>query len=336
VKIGGLGLSIEEMTRKLKDLNGTMALSVAGKMGATILPADQIKTAQANLQLLQSQLQALPPAAFQMSNAFKQAFGQMAAVIGLTASEEERGALIGAASNNMRVQAFQAYLTAMGAAAPLELAHQQRLALINLAIADQAQKQLALNQATFDYNLAQMNLAMQIGATIDPLEQYRQKLEQINLALAANPQLADRVASAQRNAALAMAQSYNSAAGEVASALAQAWPKNKAFAQAVAITSGLAGAIRVYSELPFWLAVPASATILAASIANAARIGSTSMESPSVSSGGGGSSNAPTSAPQQLMVQGIDPSKQYSGEVVRNLAEALIQFQKDGGQVVLQ
>jgi hypothetical protein len=40
--------------------------------------------------------------------------------------------------------------------------------------------------------------------------------------------------------------------------------------------------------------------------------------------------------PQQLMVQGISPGQLYSGDTVRGLAQALLDFQKDGGQVVLQ
>jgi hypothetical protein len=40
--------------------------------------------------------------------------------------------------------------------------------------------------------------------------------------------------------------------------------------------------------------------------------------------------------PQQLMVQGINPKDMYSGDMVRDLAGKLLQYQKDGGQVVLQ
>jgi hypothetical protein len=46
------------------------------------------------------------------------------------------------------------------------------------------------------------------------------------------------------------------------------------------------------------------------------------------SSGGGGSSST-------LFVEGIDPTAMFSGEVMRNFAQKLIEFQQDGGQVVL-
>ena len=67
---------------------------------------------------------------------------------------------------------------------------------INLAIADQGMKQLALNQAQLDYQLGLLNLATSMGAVISPMEQYRLKLEQINQTIRANPELASRAAGA--------------------------------------------------------------------------------------------------------------------------------------------
>jgi hypothetical protein len=66
------------------------------------------------------------------------------------------------------------------------------------------------------------------------------------------------------------------------------------------------------------------------------------------SGGGGGSSGASaaaTAAAQQaespaqqnstLTVRGIDPRGLFTGDVVRSLADSLLQFQRDGGKVVL-
>jgi hypothetical protein len=60
----------------------------------------------------------------------------------------------------------------------------------------------------------------------------------------------------------------------------------------------------------------------------AASISSGSAEAASASSGGGNSA-------QTLFVQGINASDFLDGNTVRGLAEKLLQFQRDGGKVVL-
>jgi len=57
--------------------------------------------------------------------------------------------------------------------------------------------------------------------------------------------------------------------------------------------------------------------------------------------GGGGAAAAPaaaagpTSVPQSLIVQGLNPDSLLTGTSVKQLAGMLLDFQRDGGQVVL-
>lgn len=50
---------------------------------------------------------------------------------------------------------------------------------------------------------------------------------------------------------------------------------------------------------------------------------------------GGGQSGGQARQVQMLTVRGIDPGSMFSGETVRDLAEKLLAYQKDGGCVVL-
>lgn len=51
--------------------------------------------------------------------------------------------------------------------------------------------------------------------------------------------------------------------------------------------------------------------------------------------GGGGGDEGGSNVPRSLFVQGINPRELYSGAVVADLAEVLLQFQRDGGTVLL-
>jgi hypothetical protein len=120
--------------------------------------------------------------------------------------------------------------------------------------------------------------------------------------------------------------SYVNGVGQGISALAQAWPKQKSFAIAQAITSTLAGATRAFMDLPTWLAIPTSAAILAAGFKNVATIRSTN---PGSSAGGGGSTPslgsgvAPESGPsgpaRSVTIQGFDPAGLFSGAMIERI-----------------
>ncbi len=65
---------------------------------------------------------------------------------------------------------------------------------------------------------------------------------------------------------------------------------------------------------------------------------STSMPASAVNDGSAVNDNQMSAAPaskSELVVRGIDPKALYTGDMVRALASSLIQFQKDGGKIVL-
>ncbi|WP_291854890.1 hypothetical protein [Bradyrhizobium sp.] len=122
----------------------------------------------------------------------------------------------------------------------------------------------------------------------------------------------------------------------------------KAISMATALVKGFEATVSAYAYgaaiggPPLGVAMAAVAAAgTAAQIANIARQqpqGSGGTVTAPASSGAGAAASAPQSAAAPggtLTVQGIDPSSLYSGEMVRALAARLLQFQRDGGQVVL-
>lgn len=89
--------------------------------------------------------------------------------------------------------------------------------------------------------------------------------------------------------------------------------------------------------LPFPMNLLAAAQTAAQGMAaiasiNRANRGNSGLTSSTVSSTGAASA-APT-MPQTMVIRGWDPNLMYSGESVRNMAEGLIEYQRNGGQVV--
>jgi hypothetical protein len=274
-----------------------------------------------------------------MGDAFRQALGAQVNLINLTADAEQRGGLISAAANQMRLQAYQAYVAALGASMPLQEQYNMRVAQINLAIADTAMKQLALNQAQLDYQMGLMNLASQMGAVVTPMEAYRLKLEQIAQTIRSNPELAGRMAGANTKAAATMIGAYAGAASEIASNLSQMFQKNKGLAAAAAIISGLAGAARaieIYGPTPLGWALAASAAALG--VANAAKILSQSEDG---RGGSAASSVAPTvqqnQAPQMQQSQALQimlPQGRYTHEEVMTIIEGINERVQNGATLI--
>lgn len=133
------------------------------------------------------------------------------------------------------------------------------------------------------------------------------------------------------------------------SALTSIFQENKTAAIASALINTYQGITKALSAYPPPYAQAMAAIQAAQGFAQVANIRSMSK------TGGGGSSSAPVggtttgagsggaggaeaggNVSRSLFVQGVNPTELYSGKVVRELAEALIQFQRDGGEVLLQ
>jgi len=136
-------------------------------------------------------------------------------------------------------------------------------------------------------------------------------------------------------------QNMNNVLSTTASTLTQVFQKSKTAAIAAALINtyqGITAALKVDPPYGFILA----GLVAAQGFAQVANIRSTSQSG----GGGGGSSRAaaaaapaaPVAAPstQTLNVVGIDKNQLFSGDSVRALAQRLVEFQEDGGKIVIE
>lgn len=152
----------------------------------------------------------------------------------------------------------------------------------------------------------------------------------------------------ERNAKKQM-DTYFDIADNIQSALSSLFGDSKAWAIAEAIintATAITKALAVYGPTPQGFAAAA-----AAAAAGAAQLAAIRKQS---SRGGGGGSprvskssasegrdsdrqqqSTQAAGGQTLFIRGLDPSQLYSGEAVRELAKRLIEYQRDGGKVVL-
>jgi hypothetical protein len=139
----------------------------------------------------------------------------------------------------------------------------------------------------------------------------------------------------KRQAYLRTQEAMLGAVGTVGRALTAVFDKSKPAAIAQALINTFVGITQALSSLPPPWSFVQAAAVAAMGFAQVRNITSTS------SSGGGApaSASAPAGAApvptQMLTVQGLSGEGLVSMMSVRSLAEQLIQFQRDGGQVVL-
>jgi hypothetical protein len=169
-------------------------------------------------------------------------------------------------------------------------------------------------------------------------EMHQEALKEIN----------DGVIKNQESEAKKLRATYYSIADNITSALSSLFGDNKAWAiaealinTAVAITKALAE----YGPTPQGWAMVAAAA--AAGVAQIAAIrkqtmkgggggGAPTVSRPSATAAtGGAGGGAEVGTQQTLFISGLNPKDLYSGEAVRALAAKLIEFQRDGGRVVL-
>jgi hypothetical protein len=132
-------------------------------------------------------------------------------------------------------------------------------------------------------------------------------------------------------------------ASETATVLTQVFGQNKAAAIASAIINTAVGITKALSAYPPPYNFAMAALVAASGAAQLAAIRSTSSTggggaAPSASTGTGsaGASAPAAAAPTQtLNVVGIDRNSLFTGDAVRGIAQSLIDYQKDGGRVIL-
>jgi len=150
-------------------------------------------------------------------------------------------------------------------------------------------------------------------------------------------------AEAVRNAQVRMA-ALGVMADSVSSVLGSLFGESKAAAYAQTIIATAQAIMQTYAQLGGgpW-AIAAAGAVAAAGAAQLATIARTTKEGsggkPSATAGGvsaapsGGDTQAGSSS--TLFVQGISSSQLFTGDAVRDLAQRLIDYQRDGGKVVL-
>lgn len=226
----------------------------------------------------------------------------------------------------------EGWVTTTEAAAPLLTT---ALAPVKVQL-DQTKTSLAAhNQAMRD--------AKQIIQEIQtPAEALAAKQEKINRAFRAGALTAEQYGRAMAKATAMNSRNLDALASSVSSNLSTIFGDTKAVAIATALINTYQGITRALSTYPPPISTAMAALQAAAGFAQVANIKKTT----STGGGGGGSSAsgaaattpAAAAAPalqRSLIVQGIGTNQLFTGEAVRSLAEKLIEFQKDGGQVVL-
>jgi protein-disulfide isomerase-like protein with CxxC motif len=178
-------------------------------------------------------------------------------------------------------------------------------------------------------------------------EKQAKSLAQLAAAYKAGKINAEQFQKAQFAAAMVTQNAYASMASQVSGALTQLFSKSKGVAIANALINTYESVTKALASYPPPFSFVAAGAALAAGLAQVANIrkqnasgGGGGGGGDTVSSGGGGGDGGgatqAASMPQTLTVQGIDPNAMFSGAAVKGLAEKLLAYQKDGGQVVLK
>lgn len=229
----------------------------------------------------------------------------------------------------------------------------QQMQFVSSSYAAAWEKMRAVMQASGEtasaIEAARLNLLMQqeqarlaglqsIGITMSFEEQYQQTIQRTNSLLERGIITTQEAARAHQNAALTMSSAWAGALGQVAAGLAQAFPKQKAFAVAAAIINVAEGITKALT-LPFPLNWVQAAAVAAAGLAQINAIKSTNPGSgggsvAAVGSGASAGADAPTQSPQMLTLN-LAPGR-YSRDEVVGLINEINGAIQDGAQLVVK
>lgn len=177
---------------------------------------------------------------------------------------------------------------------------------------------------------------------LTPMEQVIFKQMEIHALWAQGTIDAETYGRAMAQASVYSAKNMDALASSVSSNLSTIFGDSKAVAIATALINTYQGITKALATYPPPIAQIMAGIQAAAGFAQVAKIRSMTAKGSGGGGGGGGGGEASAAAsaaavkPSQTMyVDGIDPNSLFTGGMVRNLAEKLIDFQRDGGQVVL-
>ena len=225
--------------------------------------------------------------------------------------------------------------------------------LVSVMVETQAQKVLQYSGpvvAAFDAeanSVRNRNSAYREGTQLfnemlTPMEQIIFKQMQIQGLWAQGAIDAETYGRAMAQASVYSSKNMDALASSVSSNLSTIFGDSKAVAIATALINTYQGITKALATYPPPIAQIMAGIQAAAGFAQVAKIRSMTAKGSGGGGGGGGGGEAASAAsaaaakPAQTMyVDGIDPNSLFTGGMVRNLAEKLIAFQRDGGQVVL-
>jgi hypothetical protein len=205
-------------------------------------------------------------------------------------------------------------------------------------------------QALHNAEIAKFNALRSEGLALEkelltPGEQLAAQQERINMLLQRGAIDAETYGRAMAQASAFSAKNMDALASSVSSNLATIFGDTKAVAIATALINTFQGITKALATYPPPIAQAMAAIQAAAGFAQVANIrsqtksgggGASTSSSASLAAGAtGGGAAAGGGVQQSLFVQGINPNDMFSGEMVRGLATKLLDFQRDGGKVVL-
>jgi len=234
-------------------------------------------------------------------------------------------------------------------------------------VATEEDKQLAIRQAAAQQHLDHL---LKVLLTAEDFENasYQRRMEQLiafndqglltqqqyDALVERNNQVhLDKINEAQSKSFVDSQRLYVGYAGQIGSLLTsitsaigaegkKQFAISKAIALASAIVKGYESIVSAYAAGSRIGGPPVGAAFAAIAAASTAAQIAALRNTNENSSGGGGSGStgggesAAVQPTQTLTVQGIDPTSLMTGEVVKNLAGQLLQYQADGGKVILQ
>lgn len=243
----------------------------------------------------------------------------------------------------------------------LAAARAELTALVNAPTQNFAEKMIAI-QAALQQNLIPVAQQIQLTNTVlnqmreeargtlgdlinSPLETFTTKMQAVREAVDAGTISMREFGNMTRKINQENMGHWDSLASTVATALTTMFGDSKAAAIAAAVINTAQGVTKALSTLPPPFSFAQAALTAAMGVAQIAKIKSTTLGGggsasvPSVSAAAASESSAAPAAGEQLpsqtiTVDQIDPMGMFSGSVMRAFAERLLEYQKNGGQVV--
>lgn len=246
------------------------------------------------------------------------------------------GITVGVQQATAATDAWRASIEATGAAAQKQAENAYTYSGPVISAANAETEALHNRNSAYREGLALFN------ATLTPMEQIIFKQMEINALFTQGAIDAVTYGRAMAEASAFSSKNMDALASSVSSNLSTIFGNTKGVAIATALINTYQGITKALATYPPPIAQAMAAVQAAAGFAAVANIrkqtksGGGGGGGGGSSSGGGGTAAVPQQVPQMLTVRGLDPNTLMSGASVRELADRLLEYQRNGGQVVLQ